>query len=149
MTRNMGHGRIGWLLFVCLAVVSTGGVVVASPEANPAETTETASSTDQESQTTSNETVKPDKPPPEEEPAFLAAEPATWGSYYDPKGQFCGQYDCYSIFGFDYEGGSPDEKEIIKRYRRLGRKWHPDKSKHPQAKERFVVSILPFLEWIV
>lgn len=76
----------------------------------------------------------------EEEPAFLAAEPDQWGTYYDPQQEFCGKFDCYRILGFDYETfGSPDTKEITKRYRRLSRKWHPDKSKHPKAKERFVV----------
>ena len=64
-----------------------------------------------------------------------------WGSYYDPQNVFCGKYDCYKILGFDYESfGSvkPDTKMITKRYRKLSREWHPDKSKHKNAKERFV-----------
>ena len=64
-----------------------------------------------------------------------------WGTYYDPKGIFCGNFDCYKILGFDYESFGtvkPTTKEITKRYRRLSRFWHPDKSKHKDAKNRFV-----------
>ena len=64
-----------------------------------------------------------------------------WGSYYDPKNIFCGEYDCYKILGFDYDSfgkSPPDTKLITKRYRKLSREWHPDKSKHKDAKERFV-----------
>jgi DnaJ homolog subfamily C member 25 len=54
-------------------------------------------------------------------------------------GIFCGKYDCYKILGFDYETfGSPEQKIITQHYRTLSRHWHPDKSKHPEAKERFV-----------
>mmetsp|Transcript_12265 Transcript_12265/g.28768 ORF Transcript_12265/g.28768 Transcript_12265/m.28768 type:complete len:408 (-) Transcript_12265:263-1486(-) len=63
-----------------------------------------------------------------------------WGSYYDPKNVFCGKFDCYGILGFDYESFAsekPTQKMITKRYRGLSRHWHPDKSKHPEAKERF------------
>eukprot|EP00532_Pseudo-nitzschia_australis_P004840 CAMPEP_0168187164 /NCGR_PEP_ID=MMETSP0139_2-20121125/14873_1 /TAXON_ID=44445 /ORGANISM="Pseudo-nitzschia australis, Strain 10249 10 AB" /LENGTH=406 /DNA_ID=CAMNT_0008109327 /DNA_START=94 /DNA_END=1314 /DNA_ORIENTATION=+ len=63
-----------------------------------------------------------------------------WGTYYDPKNVFCGKYDCYGILGFDYESFAqekPTQKMITKRYRALSRHWHPDKSKHPEAKERF------------
>ena len=66
-----------------------------------------------------------------------------WGSYYDPQNIFCGNFDCYKILGFDYEtysyeGKVPDRKLITKRYRQLSREWHPDKSKHKHAKQRFV-----------
>lgn len=64
-----------------------------------------------------------------------------WGSYYDPQNVFCGNFDCYKILGFDYESFGkihPDKQEITKRYRALSREWHPDKSKHKNAKERFV-----------
>ena len=67
-----------------------------------------------------------------------------WGSYYDPKGEFCGEYDCYSILGFDYESfgrSPPDTKEITQAYRLLSRKWHPDKQRGKNkdfAEERFV-----------
>jgi DnaJ family protein C protein 25 len=64
-----------------------------------------------------------------------------WGSYYDPQGIFCGKFDCYQILGFDYESyraAKPDKKVITQRYRKLSREWHPDKSKHKNAKDRFV-----------
>lgn len=80
----------------------------------------------------------PDEPA---KPAF-DADHTDWGSYYDPKGEFCGKYDCYKILGFDFEEFGkqhPDRKEITQRYRSLSRAWHPDKSKHRDAKERFVV----------
>jgi hypothetical protein len=70
------------------------------------------------------------------------ADHTDWGTYYDPKGEFCGKYDCYKILGFDFEEFGkqhPDRKEITQRYRSLSRAWHPDKSKHRDAKERFVV----------
>lgn len=92
------------------------------------------------------DTAKPKETAEEEEkePEFLEADPKNWGSYYDPQQIFCGKYDCYRILGFDYESfgrDHPSTKEITKRYRRVSRRWHPDKSKHPKAKERFVVSI--------
>jgi DnaJ domain len=76
------------------------------------------------------------------ENAFNAHDHTDWGSYYDPQNVFCGKYDCYKILGFDYEEfgkEKPDTKVITKRYRSLSREWHPDKSKHKDAKERFVV----------
>merc|ERR1711862_791316 len=57
---------------------------------------------------------------------------------------FCGQYDCYKILGFDYlklmDVKISDDvlKRVTKRYRKLSRKWHPDKNKSKGAKERFV-----------
>jgi hypothetical protein len=75
--------------------------------------------------------------------SFNVKEHLDWGSYYDPKNIFCGRYDCYRILGFDYESfgaQKPDTKLITKRYRALSREWHPDKSKHKNAEERFVVS---------
>jgi len=120
----------------------------AEAETNTEETTTTATTNDEAPPDATKQEEPPAKaaeePPKkvvEEEPEYMAAELSTWGTYYDPQGEFCGQYDCYSIFGFDYENYKPDTKEIVKRYRRLGRKWHPDKSKHPNAKERFVVRI--------
>jgi hypothetical protein len=76
---------------------------------------------------------------------FDANDHTDWGTYYDPKGVFCGKYDCYKILGFDFEEFGkqhPDRKEITQRFRSLSRAWHPDKSKHKDAKERFVVSLL-------
>lgn len=84
------------------------------------------------------------KPPKvEEKDTFNAKDHMDWGTYYDPKNIFCGQYDCYKILGFDYENygkEKPSTKVITKRYRALSREWHPDKSKHKDAKERFTVS---------
>lgn len=56
-----------------------------------------------------------------------------WGSFYDPKSEFCGDHDCYKILGFNYEDyidspNGPPTKEITKNYRALSRKWHPDKT---------------------
>ena len=76
-------------------------------------------------------------------PKFDATDHTDWGTYYDPKSEFCGKFDCYKILGFDYEEFGkqhPDRKEITQRYRSLSREWHPDKSKHKDAKARFVVS---------
>eukprot|EP00980_Cylindrotheca_fusiformis_P011876 scaffold2828_cov126-Cylindrotheca_fusiformis.AAC.2 len=78
---------------------------------------------------------------PVKEDSFNPKDHTDWGSYYDPQNIFCGKYDCYSILGFDYEefgSNRPSTKEITKRYRSLSRAWHPDKSKHKDAKERFV-----------
>ena len=76
---------------------------------------------------------------------FDAKTHTDWGSYYDPQNVFCGKFDCYRILGFDYEQydgkNLPDTKLITKRYRSLSREWHPDKSKHKNAKERFVVRV--------
>jgi DnaJ family protein C protein 25 len=114
-------------IFVCWALAGVGAQ----------EDTETSSSAS--------------SPPPNEEEinvAFDAKDHTDWGSYYDPKNIFCGTYDCYSILGFDYEefgSNRPSRKEITKRYRALSREWHPDKSKHKDAKERFVVR--KFLEY--
>lgn len=65
-----------------------------------------------------------------------------WGSFYDPKNVFCGQYDCYKILGFDYFSWGDDPpslKDITKSYRSLSRQWHPDKNKAKGAREKFVV----------
>lgn len=95
------------------------------------------------SSSTSNDGAKPTPPTqPKEKDTFNAQDHTDWGSYYDPQNVFCGKYDCYSILGFDYEEFGrtpPDTKVITKRYRSLSREWHPDKSKHKDAKERFVV----------
>lgn len=117
-----------------------------------AEEAETAETTTSETTTTTAEEAKPAEPVVLEEktkPTFDAADHTDWGTYYDPQGEFCGNYDCYKILGFDYENyQSPDRKEITKRYRSLSRAWHPDKSKHKDAKNRFVVSTYMLLdEW--
>mmetsp|Transcript_5179 Transcript_5179/g.6027 ORF Transcript_5179/g.6027 Transcript_5179/m.6027 type:complete len:384 (-) Transcript_5179:100-1251(-) len=72
---------------------------------------------------------------------FDAEGHINWGTYYDPKNEFCGKFDCYKILGFDYESFGkehPDKSVITKRYRKLSRLWHPDKNKRRDAKERFV-----------
>jgi len=66
-----------------------------------------------------------------------------WGTFYDPKGEFCGDYDCYKILGFNYEDyidspRGPPMKEITKNYRALSREWHPDKNQAKGADEIFV-----------
>eukprot|EP00560_Eucampia_antarctica_P000070 CAMPEP_0197832938 /NCGR_PEP_ID=MMETSP1437-20131217/17015_1 /TAXON_ID=49252 ORGANISM="Eucampia antarctica, Strain CCMP1452" /NCGR_SAMPLE_ID=MMETSP1437 /ASSEMBLY_ACC=CAM_ASM_001096 /LENGTH=426 /DNA_ID=CAMNT_0043436619 /DNA_START=63 /DNA_END=1343 /DNA_ORIENTATION=- len=64
-----------------------------------------------------------------------------WGTYYDPKGIFCGDYDCFRILGFCYEEWGktpPTTKQITQSYRKMGRVWHPDKNTMKGAKERFV-----------
>jgi len=66
-----------------------------------------------------------------------------WGTFYDPKGEFCGDYDCYKILGFNYEDyidspRGPPMKEITKNYRALSREWHPDKNQARGADEIFV-----------
>ena len=80
-----------------------------------------------------------------------------WGTFYDPKGIFCGDYDCYKILGLDYNEllntKITDDllKRVTKRYRKLSRKWHPDKNKSSDAKDRFVVSsivLLLLLEYV-
>lgn len=81
------------------------------------------------------------KKPSDEEGDNFDVTNEDWGTYYDPQNVFCGKYDCYKILGFDYESWGkekPTTKLITKRYRRLSREWHPDKSKHKNAKEKFV-----------
>merc|ERR1719445_908985 len=88
--------------------------------------------------------VEEDSPPKKTkmpENASNADDDMDWGSFYDPKNIFCGEYDCYKILGFDYTTfhlKKPNNKEITKSYRKLSRRWHPDKNKEKGAKERFV-----------
>ena len=88
-----------------------------------------------------SEDSKPKPPPVDEEDDNFDPNNRDWGSYYDPQNIFCGKFDCYKILGFDYESfgkNHPDTRKITKRFRKLSRAWHPDKSKHSDAKERFV-----------
>lgn len=138
--------RLNFLFYVALL-----SVLLVSGHARD----ETESAPEVDAEATSDETTAETPPvvkeeavkvtPPEEEvdpvwlASFLAAEPETWGTYHDPQQEFCGKYDCYKILGFDFESfGAPDQKLIIKRYRKLSRKWHPDKNKDAGAKEKFV-----------
>eukprot|EP00529_Nitzschia_sp_RCC80_P022466 CAMPEP_0113485968 /NCGR_PEP_ID=MMETSP0014_2-20120614/24754_1 /TAXON_ID=2857 /ORGANISM="Nitzschia sp." /LENGTH=484 /DNA_ID=CAMNT_0000379625 /DNA_START=72 /DNA_END=1526 /DNA_ORIENTATION=+ /assembly_acc=CAM_ASM_000159 len=123
--------------------VTTASFMVAAQDAQ--ESSETADAT---TTTTANgeegkaedDTASKKSPKAEEKDTFNAKEHMDWGTYYDPKNIFCGQYDCYQILGFDYENygkEKPSTKVITKRYRALSREWHPDKSKHKDAKDRF------------
>lgn len=85
-----------------------------------------------------------DTPSPPKD-SFDVKSHTDWGTYYDPKSIFCGQFDCYKILGFDYEEfgkNIPDSKVITKRYRTMSRYWHPDKNKDKGAKEKFVVRVM-------
>jgi DnaJ family protein C protein 25 len=104
-----------------------------------AQETETANATAETGETANTTADAPKKQAPIDDGFDVANE--NWGSYYDPQGIFCGKFDCYKILGFDYESFGkkhPDKKVITKRYRALSREWHPDKSKHADAKNRFV-----------
>jgi len=82
-------------------------------------------------------TAKPTKNNPDTE-SFPEKE---WGTYYDPKKHFCGDSDCYKILGFNFETwgkNPPSIKDITQSYRKLSRRWHPDKNKDKGAKGRFV-----------
>lgn len=134
------------LLVVCLAATTTT-VLAADDEASPPpkedETNkEQATSSSDSNANNNNVNNRQARPLAKEVPmdTFDVKSHFEWGSYYDPKSVFCGKYDCYGILGFDYESFAtekPTLKMITKRYRALSRHWHPDKSKHPDAKERF------------
>lgn len=64
-------------------------------------------------------------------------EDIDWGTFYDPRGVFCGKNDCYKILGLDYDD-KPSRKEITKHFRSQSLIWHPDKNRNKGAKERFV-----------
>ena len=129
-----------WTALMLALLLASNGGVWAEEAASPAADTTT---TDQQQE---------EQEPPKPQDTFDAKEHMDWGGYYDPQNVFCGKFDCYKILGFDYESfGSdkPDTKVITKRYRALSREWHPDKSKHRDAKERFVVSKYVFPEFSV
>jgi len=123
------------LLCVCLFA---GNTVFADDQASPPPKDETQQSTNGKPKVEH----RASRPLAKEVPmdTFDATSHFDWGTYYDPKNVFCGKFDCYGILGFDYESFArekPTTKQITKRYRSLSRHWHPDKSKHPEAKERF------------
>ena len=74
--------------------------------------------------------------------ALKNAEKMSWGPAYDPQEVFCGEYDCYSILGFDSTDPSYvyDKKAVSKSYRTLSRVYHPDKARGnvEEAKKRFL-----------
>ncbi|GKY99749.1 hypothetical protein MPSEU_000928800 [Mayamaea pseudoterrestris] len=124
------HTRcLSWWLVIALTIVSA---VTAEGE--------TASSSASPPADSSSEGNAESTPPKKAARTYdFDIENTDWGTYHDPQGVFCGKYDCYKILGFDYENfGSPQQKIITQHYRSLSRHWHPDKSKHPEAKERFV-----------
>jgi hypothetical protein len=157
------------LVWVCLIVISllamtgmnnndiAGAVVSAEDAEHASESTTTTTEGDQAPPPANNKVEEGDddeKPLEDMNNRKLAREYKDdfdvkshfdWGTYYDPKSIFCGpKYDCYGILGFDYESFNnekPTQKQITKRYRAISRHWHPDKSKHKDAKERFVVRI--------
>jgi hypothetical protein len=143
------------LVCVCLIVLSllamTGSIVTADESSSESTTTEGGTS---EQGGDGAPTPPPTEPLVDMNNRKLAREYKDdfdvkshfdWGTYYDPKSIFCGpKYDCYGILGFDYESFNnekPTQKQITKRYRAISRHWHPDKSKHKDAKERFVVRL--------
>jgi DnaJ family protein C protein 25 len=114
---------------LCLLLLLCSVTVWAQEETASAETN--ASSTSDETESKKREPV---------DDGFDVAN-ENWGTYYDPQNIFCGKFDCYKILGFDFESFGkkhPDKKVITKRYRSLSREWHPDKSKHKDAKNKFV-----------
>lgn len=129
-------------ILMCLCLMA-GNLVFADDEASPPPKDETQSKSNGGDGSAGTKTEhRASRPLAKEVPmdTFDATSHFDWGTYYDPKNVFCGQYDCYGILGFDYESFAkekPTQKMITKRYRSLSRHWHPDKSKHPEAKERF------------
>ena len=129
-----------FLLLVCL--LGTAFVVAdetdASPPLKEEETKDSASDGNPKVESRAARPLAKEVP----QDTFDVKSHFDWGTYYDPKNVFCGKFDCYGILGFDYENfdrEKPTQKQITKRYRALSRHWHPDKSKHPEAKERFQV----------
>mmetsp|Transcript_11411 Transcript_11411/g.20837 ORF Transcript_11411/g.20837 Transcript_11411/m.20837 type:complete len:403 (-) Transcript_11411:981-2189(-) len=119
--------RAAMLLLLCALVVGMCNGEEASAEAAATETQD----------------LKEKEEAEEQARLYEATRTMDWGSYYDPKGEFCGSYDCYKILGIDYyetmeNGAMPSRSEITKRYRKLSRAWHPDKNRMAGAKARFV-----------
>ena len=142
------------VVWICLIVISllamTGTVFVSADESSTSESTSTEGGGEQQAAPTDTPTeplvdMNNRKLAREYKDDFDVKSHFDWGTYYDPKSIFCGpKYDCYGILGFDYESFNnekPTQKQITKRYRAISRHWHPDKSKHKDAKERFVVRI--------
>ena len=128
------------LFAVVLALLALAVAGAADPTMDSAAEEDIVAEITKEGAAKANESSQP---PPADETSHdkFDVHNEDWGTYYDPKAIFCGNFDCYKILGFDYESFGtvkPTTKEITKRYRRLSRFWHPDKSKHKDAKNRFV-----------
>ena len=132
---KQGNKALLMLLLVLLGCIST------AYSQDDASTEEQQPPKGEDTTTTTKPTTTESTTTTKTKDASFNVENEDWGSYYDPKNVFCGQFDCYQILGFDYENFDSyiDTKLITKRYRALSREWHPDKSKHKDAKERFVV----------
>ena len=138
--KTFRHHNVISLLALVLSLGTFSNAIMMA-HAQDAESTESSSPPVASSEQQQQQQASPTTP----EDTFNVKEHMDWGTYYDPKNIFCGKYDCYRILGFDYESygkEKPDTKLITKRYRALSREWHPDKSKHKDAKERFVVSYI-------
>lgn len=128
--------RRWWGVVTAVLLLLASMMIIVSPVVTNAAEAEGTAKTEETSTTTA--TTSTTTTPDDNDDDFDVSN-SDWGSYYDPKNIFCGPYDCYQILGFDYETfGQPAKKQITQRYRKLSRAWHPDKSKFPNAKERFV-----------
>jgi DnaJ homolog subfamily C member 25 len=125
-------------LFLCFVLLTTTlrvSSVVSAAQDDP------SNATSDEASAAANEESAPKEATKQRKKLDFDVDNEDWGTYYDPQNVFCGKFDCYRILGFDYETYGtvkPSTKEITQRYRQLSRAWHPDKSKHKHAKERFV-----------
>ena len=129
------------LLVVVLTMLTLPAAGAADPATDSSTEEDIVAEITKEGAAKANETSQPPPAADDASQDKFDVHNENWGTYYDPKAIFCGDFDCYKILGFDYESfGSvkPTTKEITKRYRRLSRFWHPDKSKHKDAKNRFV-----------
>jgi DnaJ family protein C protein 25 len=145
MTVALKKSLVWLVLCFCLfgATTTTTSVVRADDEASPPPKQDESTTNSDGAQKVEH---RASRPLAKEIPVdtFDVKSHFDWGTYYDPKNVFCGKFDCYGILGFDYESfdqEKPTQKMITKRYRALSRHWHPDKSKHPEAKERFQVRV--------
>jgi N-acetylmuramoyl-L-alanine amidase CwlA len=119
-TRRMGSCRICYrLLFVWLAVFCSAQLVmVASQDDEQANEMPTRSSTtteaeeSQQTATSNNERVLKQPMVEEKEPVFLAADPSTWGSHYDPKGEFCGHTIVTAFLGLIMKWEVPTKRKL-------------------------------------
>ncbi|XP_064635088.1 dnaJ homolog subfamily C member 25 homolog [Lineus longissimus] len=62
---------------------------------------------------------------------FLLASLSISPSYAQVEGIYCGKENCYDVLGMTRDNS---KSEIMKAYRKLARKWHPDRHKTEEAK---------------